>query len=96
MGSIRIHREFITRCYHGCLRSMTEHNSTAGENPQGRSISTLGILAASLALRLTPDELEWLYIELEARAKEKRREAGAEELVLAGYRDAWEPVRDVA
>jgi hypothetical protein len=71
---------------------MTEHNGTAGENPQFRSISALGVLAASLAQRLTPDELEWLYRELEERAEKKRREAG-EERVLAGYRDAWEPLR---
>jgi hypothetical protein len=93
MSSTRIHREFIIRCYHARFRSMTEHNSTEGENPQVGSISTLGILAASLAMRLTPDELEWLYRELEKRAEEKRREAGGEVPVLAGYRDVWEPVR---
>jgi hypothetical protein len=75
---------------------MTEHNNTPGEDPQFRSISVLGVLAASLAQRLTPDELEWLCRDLEERAEEKRREAGGEERVLAGYRDAWEPVRGVA
>jgi hypothetical protein len=75
---------------------MTEYNNPPGEDPQVGSISTIGILAASLVLRLSPDELEWLYRELEQRAEEKRREAGNEERVLAGYRDAWEPVRDVA
>ena len=58
---------------------------------QEESISSLGILATSLALRLTPDELVWLYRELEKRAEDKRREVGGEEPVLAGYRDAWEP-----
>jgi hypothetical protein len=96
MGSTRIHREFITRCYHACLRSMIEHNNPLGEDPQAGSLSALGILAASLVLRLSPDELEWLYRELEERAEEKRREASGEERVLAGYRDAWEPVKDVA
>lgn len=76
---------------------MPEHNSTAGESPQGRSITALEILASSLALRLTPEELEWLYRELEERAEEKKkRETGGEPPVLAGYRDAWEPVREVA
>jgi hypothetical protein len=56
----------------------------------------VGILAALLALRLTPDELEWLCRDLEERAEEKRREAGGEVRVLAGYRDAWDPVRGVA
>lgn len=75
---------------------MTEHNNPPGEDPQIGSISVLGILAASLALRLTPDELELLSRHLEERAEEKRLEAGGEVRVLAGYRDAWEPVRDVA
>jgi hypothetical protein len=75
---------------------MTKHNNPPGDDPQIGSVSVLGILAASLALRLTPDELEWLCRDLEVRAEEKRLEAGGEERVLAGYRDAWEPVRDVA
>jgi hypothetical protein len=75
---------------------MTEPNNLPGEDPQSGSISVLGILAASLAMRLSPDELEWLCKELEKRAEEKRGEAGGEERVLAGYRDAWEPVRGVA
>ena len=70
---------------------MTAHEGTAGRGQQEGSISALGILAASLALRLTSDELEWLYSDLEKRAEEKRREAGGEEPVLAGYRDAWDP-----
>jgi hypothetical protein len=75
---------------------MTEHNNSQGEEPQAERITALGILAASLAMRLAPDELEWLYRELEERAEEKRREGGDEVRVLAGYRGAWEPVRDVA
>jgi hypothetical protein len=42
-------------------------------------------------------ELERLSRELGKRADETRREVGEELPVLAGYRDAWEPVRrDVA
>jgi hypothetical protein len=74
---------------------MTEHNHSRDEKAQAESISALEILAASLALRLTHDELEWLHRELEERAEEKRREAG-EERVLAGYRDVWESMIDVA
>lgn len=70
---------------------MTEHNRTAGEYLQAGSISNLGILAASLTLRLTLDELEWLCGELEKRVESKRREAGGEVSVLASYRDGWEP-----
>jgi hypothetical protein len=75
---------------------MTKHNNPPGDDPQIGSVSVLGILAASLALRLTADELEWLCRDLEVRAEEKRLEAGGEERVLAGYRDAWEPERDCA
>jgi hypothetical protein len=75
---------------------MTVHDNRPGEDPQAGSVSAVGVLAASLALRLTPDELEWLSRELEERAEKKRREAGGEERVLAGYRDAWEPATDVA
>lgn len=94
-GSTGIHREFTIRCYYARFRSMPEYSSTSGDSPQGSSISALGILASSLTQRLTTEELEWLYRELEKRTEEKRRETG-EEPVLAAYRDAWEPVRDVA
>jgi hypothetical protein len=53
----------------------------------------LEILATSLAMRLTPDELEWLSMALKERAGQRRREAGSEPPVHAGYRDAWEPAR---
>jgi hypothetical protein len=75
---------------------MTEHKNLPGEDPQIGSISVLGILAASLVLRLTPDELEWLGRELEVCAEKKRLEAGGEKRVLAGYRDAWDPDRGLA
>jgi hypothetical protein len=76
--------------------NMTKRNNPPCDDLQIGSVSVLGILAASLALRLTPDELEWLCRDLEVRAEEKRLEAGGEERVLAGYRDAWEPERDCA
>lgn len=76
---------------------MTEHEGTPGEDPQIGSIPALGILAASLALRLNPDELDWLGSELKEHAAYQRREAGGEVAVLAGYRDAWDPsVNNVA
>jgi hypothetical protein len=55
--------------------------------------TALEILATSLGMRLTPDELEWLSRALKERAEQKWREAGSEVPVLASYRDAWEPVR---
>jgi hypothetical protein len=54
---------------------------------------SLEILATTLGMRLTPDELEWLSMALKERAEQRRREAGASRPVLAGYRHAWEPVR---
>ena len=54
---------------------------------------SLEILVASLGMRFTPDELEWLSMALKVRAEQRRREAGSEKPVLAGYRDPWEPVR---
>jgi hypothetical protein len=73
---------------------MPKHEDSAGQDPQIGSISALGILAVSLALRLTPDELEWLSRELKERAEDERRKAGGEVAVLAGYRDAWDPVSE--
>ncbi len=73
-----------------------------GSNPTAPSLGKeelapvsipLDILAATLGMRLTPDELEWLSVVLKERAEQRRREAGSEPPVLAGYRDAWEPVR---
>ena len=45
---------------------------------------SLEILAASLGMRLTPDELEWLSMALKERAEQRRRETEA--------RRAWWPV----
>ena len=65
--------------------------------PQYRSFTALEVLATSLLMRLTLDELEWLWRELKERTDQKRGEmAGGQLPVQAGYRDAWEPVRDVA
>jgi hypothetical protein len=54
---------------------------------------SLDILAASLGMRLTPEELEWLSMALKEQAEQRRREAGRESPVHADYQDAWEPVR---
>jgi hypothetical protein len=54
---------------------------------------SLDILAASLGMRLTSDELEWLSMALKERAEQRRRESGGESPVHAGYRDALEPAR---
>jgi len=65
--------------------------------PQYRSFTALEVLATSLLMRLALDELEWLWRELKERTDQKRGEmAGGQLPVQAGYRDAWEPVRDVA
>lgn len=59
---------------------------------ENSNTTALEVLAASLAMRLTMDELEWLGAALNERAAEKRSEAVDGQLpVLAGYRDAWEP-----
>jgi hypothetical protein len=64
---------------------MTEREPTAGDNPQSGSPSALGILANSLAMRLTIDEIEWLWRELKEQAEEKRLEAVGRQLpVLSG------------
>jgi hypothetical protein len=68
------------------------------EPPERSATSTthLEVLAASLVIRLAPEELELLWSTLKERAEEKRLEAPAGRLpVLAGYRDAWEPEPDV-
>ena len=51
----------------------------------------LEVLAASLAMHLSVDELEWLWRDLARRTQEKRCtacEAGEEPFVLESYRDA--------
>ena len=69
---------------------------------EGASGTALGILATSLALRLTADELEWLSEELSRRAQEKGREETERESErrrgqggAAGERDPSGPVRRV-
>jgi hypothetical protein len=60
------------------------------------STTALEILATSVVMRLSVAELDWLWGELARRTEEKRCAAsgeGAETFVLAGYRDAWEPMR---
>ena len=61
-----------------------------------RSTAPLEVLATSLAMGLSYNELEWLWRELARRAEEKRRkeckEVG-EPSVLADNRDAWQPGR---
>jgi hypothetical protein len=39
---------------------------------------SLEILATTLGMRFTPDELEWLSMALKERAEQRRREAGSE------------------
>ena len=46
------------------------------KNAKSMSITSLEILAKSLSMRLTLDELEWLWNELREQAKEKRRQEG--------------------
>jgi hypothetical protein len=46
------------------------------EPPEYRSITPLEVLAASLVVRLSLNELEWLWRELARRTEEKRRKAG--------------------
>jgi hypothetical protein len=41
--------------------------------PEYRSIAPIEILATSLVMRLSVDELEWLWRELAQRTEEKRR-----------------------
>jgi hypothetical protein len=62
-----------------------------------RRIVPLEVLAASLAMRLSIDELEWLWRELakriEAERGEEVRKGQGEPLVPSIYRDAWAPMR---
>ena len=64
--------------------------------PAYRSTAPLEVLATSLAMGLSYNELEWLWMELARRAEEKRRKEckeGGEPCVLADNRDAWQPGR---
>ena len=55
--------------------------------------TALEVLATSLGMRLTHYELEWLWRALKEQAAQKEPEAEGAAPVLAGYRDACEPVR---
>jgi hypothetical protein len=67
------------------------------ERLEYRRIVPLEILAASLAMRLSVDELEWLLRELAQRTEAERREEAQREQgeppVPATYREAWDPMR---
>ena len=53
----------------------------------------LEVLATSLGMRLTHYELEWLWRALKEQAEQKDPEEEDGAPVLAGYRDACDPVR---
>ena len=55
--------------------------------------TALEVLATTLGMRLTHYELEWLWRALKEQAEQKEPEAEGEAPVLAGYRDACDPVR---
>ena len=57
--------------------------------------TALEIMAVSLGIRFTSDELEWLSMALKEQAEQKRREAESEESVLADYRASRQPVRRI-
>jgi hypothetical protein len=67
------------------------------EPPEYKSTLPLEILAASLATRLTLDELEWLSRDLAQRTEAHRREEVHTEqgasLAPATLRYAWEQLR---
>jgi hypothetical protein len=84
-------------CSNTSLGRMTDREHTEGDNPQTSIPGALSILANSLAMRLTSDEIEWLCKKIMERTEQKRCKAvGGQLPVLAGYRDAWEPGRDAA
>ena len=66
------------------------------EPPQrGRPSPATQVLAASLAMGLPQEDLEWLWRALKERAEEGRPGAlGGWASVLGGYRDACEPEGD--
>jgi hypothetical protein len=63
------------------------------KDAKSMSSTSLEVLARSLSMRLTLDELEWLWRELKEQAQQKMRQADEEGPGLAEYRHAWEPVR---
>jgi len=54
---------------------MSMQGEIMSEDSLERPIFATEVLAASLAMRLTLEELEWLWRDLAKRAEEKRREA---------------------
>lgn len=62
--------------------------------PEYSSITGLGVLAKSLSMRLTRDELRWLYSALKKHADDDDNERESTLPVLAGYRDMWDQTRD--
>jgi hypothetical protein len=75
---------------------MSMQGEKMGEDPLERDllerpIIATEVLAASLAMRLTLEELEWLWRDLAKRAEEKRREAaGGEIRTIPGMRTTSE------
>ena len=66
------------------------------EPPKSSSIVSLEVLATSLVMRLSLNELAWLWRDLAQRTQEKRRKEtkeGGEPPILASNRDAWEPIK---
>jgi hypothetical protein len=75
------------------MRGSRAAERSSMEPSESRSILPLEILATSLVMRLSLNELEWLWRELAKRTEEKRRKeskAGGEPSVLAGNRGVWE------
>ena len=66
---------------------------TDGKEEQALLSTALEVLATTLGMRLTHYKLEWLWRALKEQAELKDPEAEGGALVLAGYRDACEPVR---
>jgi hypothetical protein len=64
----------------------------AGKEEPAFESTALEVLATSLGMRLTHYELEWLWRALKKQA-DQEPETDGEAPVLAGYRDACEPVR---
>jgi len=63
------------------------------KSAKSKSSTSLEVLAKSLAMRLTLDELEWLWRELKEQAKQKRHQAGEQGFGLTDYQHAWGQTR---
>jgi hypothetical protein len=57
--------------------------------------TALEIMAVSLGIRFTHEELEWLSMALKEQAEQKRHGAESEAPVLTDYRASRQPVRRV-